>query len=77
MIFGQGDYTYTLQENWWTLPEGWSFGWIPAVAVDSHDRVYVYSRSEHPMVVFDREVRFCFFCIIIFFGLELTKKIQK
>jgi len=58
MIFGQGDYTYTLQKNWWTLPEGWSFGWIPAVAVDSQDRVYVYSRSEHPMVVFDRDGNF-------------------
>lgn len=58
MVFGQGDYTYTVQENWWTLPEGWSFGWIPAVAVDSQDRIYVYSRSEHPMVVFDRDGNF-------------------
>ena len=58
MTFGQGDYVYTVQENWWSLPEGWSFGWIPAVAVDSQDRVYVYSRSEHPMVVFDREGNF-------------------
>ncbi len=58
MIFGQGTHQYTVQENWWTLPEGWEFGWVPAVAVDSQDRVYVYSRSEHPMVVFDREGNF-------------------
>ena len=32
-----------------------SFGWVPAVAFDSADRVYVYSRSERPMIVFDRE----------------------
>lgn len=58
MIFGQGTHQYTVAENWWTLPDGWEFGWIPAVAVDSQDRVYVYSRSEHPMVVFDREGNF-------------------
>lgn len=58
MIFGQGTHQYTVQENWWTLPDGYEFGWIPAVAVDSHDRVYVYSRSEHPMVVFDRDGNF-------------------
>ncbi len=58
MVFGQGTHQYTVHENWWTLPEGWEFGWIPAVAVDSQDRVYVYSRSEHPMVVFDRDGNF-------------------
>ena len=58
MVFGQGTHQYTVQEEWWTLPEGWEFGWIPAVAVDSQDRVYVYSRSEHPMVVFDRDGNF-------------------
>ena len=40
------------------LPDGWSWGWIPAVACDSQDRVFVYSRSEHPLVVFDRHGRF-------------------
>lgn len=58
MTFGAGKYTYEVQENWARLPEGWTFGWIPAVAVDSQDRVYVYSRSEHPMVVFDRAGNF-------------------
>jgi len=58
MSFGSGDYTYDIQENWWALPEGWAFGWIPAVACDSQDRVYVYSRSEHPLVIFDRDGNF-------------------
>ena len=58
MIFGQGTHQYIVEDNWWTLPDGWEFGWIPAVAVDSQDRVYVYSRSEHPMVVFDRDGNF-------------------
>jgi DNA-binding beta-propeller fold protein YncE len=58
MAFGGGNYRYEVAEGWGQLPEGWTFGWIPAVAVDSQDRVYVYSRSEHPMVVFDRDGRF-------------------
>ena len=58
MIYGSGSHTYEVQEGWGQLPEGWKFGWIPAVAVDSQDRIYVYSRSERPMVVFDREGNF-------------------
>lgn len=58
MTYGSGAYTYEVQKDWARLPEGWSFGWIPAVAVDSQDRVYVNSRSEHPMVIFDREGNF-------------------
>ena len=53
MRYGEGDYTYDVIENWAKLPEGWRFGWIPAVACDSQDRVFVYSRSEHPLVLFD------------------------
>lgn len=58
MAFGSGEFTYEVVEHWWTLPPGWSFGWIPAVAVDSKDLIYVYSRSEHPMVVLDKEGNF-------------------
>lgn len=58
MKFGSGKYTYEVQEGWGKLPEGWTFGWIPAIAVDSQDRIYVYSRSKHPMVVFDSEGNF-------------------
>jgi sugar lactone lactonase YvrE len=53
MPFGSGKYRYEVVEGWGKLPEGWEWGWIPAVAVDSQDRVFVYSRSEHPLVLFD------------------------
>ena len=36
-------------------PKGWSFGEVAGVATDSRSRVYVFSRSEHPMMVFDSE----------------------
>lgn len=58
MAFGSGDYTYEVAEGWGQLPPGWTWGWIPAVACDSQDRVYVYSRSEHPLVLFDRDGTF-------------------
>lgn len=44
--------------NWGKLPDGWIWGWIPAVACDSRDRVYIFSRSEHHLVVFDHEGNF-------------------
>ncbi|MDE0464536.1 MAG: hypothetical protein OXH93_19110, partial [Caldilineaceae bacterium] len=58
MPFGTGAYRYEVIENWAKLPAGWKFGWVAAVACDSQDRVFVYSRSEHPLVVFDRDGNF-------------------
>ncbi|MDE0461050.1 MAG: hypothetical protein OXH93_01495, partial [Caldilineaceae bacterium] len=58
MPFGTGAYQYEVVENWAKLPAGWQFGWVAAVACDSQDRVFVYSRSEHPLVVFDRDGNF-------------------
>lgn len=58
MAFGSGKYTYEVVAGWGKLPSGWHFGWIPAVGCDSKDNVYVYSRSEHPLVIFDRDGNF-------------------
>lgn len=55
---GSGDFTYEVVEGWAKLPEGWSFQEVADVAVDCHDRVYVFNRGEHPMIVFDREGNF-------------------
>jgi DNA-binding beta-propeller fold protein YncE len=57
-ILGSGDFTYEVDMDWAKLPEGWSFHEVPDVAVDSQDRVYVFTRGEHPMIVFDREGKF-------------------
>lgn len=57
-LVGSGAHSYEVQEGWARLPAGWKLGWIAAVAVDSQDRVYVYSRSEHPLILFDREGNF-------------------
>ena len=53
---GSGRYQYRIIENWAKLPEGWQFGILVGVAVDSQDRVYVcHQRQEPPIIVFDRE----------------------
>lgn len=56
--FGQGKYTYEVVEGWFKPPKDWAFGWIPAVACDSKGRVFVYSRSEHPLIILDRDGNF-------------------
>ena len=58
MIVGSGDFTYEVAEGWGSLPEGWKLGWIAGVAVDSKDRVYLYNRSEHPLIILERDGSF-------------------
>ena len=55
MLYGDGKYTYELVDEWARCPEGWSFIDVSGLSVDSQDRVYVFSRSAHPITVFDRE----------------------
>jgi DNA-binding beta-propeller fold protein YncE len=50
--------TYELVEGWEQLPQGWSHGDVPGVATDAQDRVYVLTRGEHPVIVYDRDGRF-------------------
>ena len=40
-------------DRWAKLPPDWSFVEATAVAVDSQDRVFVFNRGEHPVIVFD------------------------
>lgn len=44
--------------GWGRLPAGWSFVDVAGVAVDSRDRVFVFNRSEHPVILFDRDGKF-------------------
>lgn len=57
-ILGSGQFRYEVVENWARLPDGWSFKDVAAVATDHKDRVYVFNRGEHPMMVFDRDGNF-------------------
>ena len=55
---GSGKFRYEVAERWERLPAGWSFVEAVGVASDSRDRVYVFNRGEHPIIVFDRDGRF-------------------
>lgn len=58
MRFGSEEISFTVEENWGKLPEGWSFGHVIGVAVDEKDNVYVLNRGEHQLIVFDRRGNF-------------------
>src|SRR5262249_50682173 len=55
---GTGKYRYQALARWEQLPPGWSFVEVAGVATDSKDRVYVFNRGEHPVMVFDRDGAF-------------------
>lgn len=46
---------FAADDRWAKLPAGWSWPEATAVATDSRDRVFVFNRSEHPVIVFDRD----------------------
>lgn len=55
---GSGSFVYEELATWAQLPEGWSLREVPDVAVDAQDRVYVFNRGEHPMIVFEPDGTF-------------------
>ncbi|MBA7702314.1 hypothetical protein ES703_111078 [subsurface metagenome] len=55
MLYGTGKYSYELVDGWAKCPEGFSFVDVCGLSIDSQDRVYILSRSAHPVMVFDRE----------------------
>ena len=50
---GSGPFTYAPVDHWERLPQDYAWTDAAAVAVDSKDRVYVFNRGPHPMIVFD------------------------
>lgn len=51
-------YQYVADEHWAQLPTGWSWHEVTAIAIDSKDRVFVFNRGEHPVIIFDRDGSF-------------------
>src|SRR5262249_38547094 len=49
---------YEPDDRWAKLPLGWNWLEVAAVATDSTDRVYVFNRGEHQVIVFDRDGNF-------------------
>jgi DNA-binding beta-propeller fold protein YncE len=53
-VWDAGDRRYELVEGWGQLPDGWHWGQCAGVATDSEGNVHVFTRTEHPYMVFDR-----------------------
>jgi DNA-binding beta-propeller fold protein YncE len=58
MILGSGDYRYERVEGWAGLPDYFTLIDPVDVATDSGDRVFVFCRGNHPVLIFDREGNF-------------------
>ena len=58
MIFGNDKLGYKLAEGWGKISDGSNILDIPGIAVDSEDRLYVFSRDKQQVVVFDSEGNF-------------------
>lgn len=58
VLEGSGNLSYEVVKGWGQLPQGWLFNQVAGVAVDSRDRVYVFNRSPHPVLVLDRAGNF-------------------
>jgi hypothetical protein len=56
--YGTGEFSFNYAEPWAKLPDNMTFVECPGVAIDSQDNVFVLTRGEHPIVVFDREGNF-------------------
>jgi DNA-binding beta-propeller fold protein YncE len=54
IVVEAGERQYELVEGWGRLPDGWVWGQVGAVAVDSEDNVHVFTRAEHPYMIFDK-----------------------
>ncbi len=57
-MVGSERFRYEPQPGWGRLPDGWSYVEVAGVATDSRDRVHVFNRGEHPVIVFDRDGTF-------------------
>ena len=55
IMIGTGDYRYEYRPDWTKLPAGMEFQAPSAVAVDSHDNLYVFQRGDPPVLVFNRD----------------------
>lgn len=52
------DFGYEANDHWAQLPPGWTLPEVAGVATDRHDRVYVFNRGEHPVMVFNQDGSF-------------------
>ena len=50
-----GKYVYEHVPGWGNLPAGWEWNHAVGVGIDAQDRIFVYNRSDHPIIVLDTD----------------------
>ncbi len=58
VMLGEGSHTYRNDTDWAKLPEGIGWREIAGIAIGADDRVYVFARGDHPMLVFETDGTF-------------------
>jgi len=58
MILGSGDFKYELVEDWLKVPEYFDLEDPVDIAVNSKGRIYVTSRGNHPVLIFNSDGSF-------------------
>lgn len=58
VYLGNDAFRYEELAEWARLPKGWSFREVVDVEVDENDRVYVFNRGDHPVMVFEQDGSF-------------------
>ncbi|MTD54297.1 hypothetical protein [Amycolatopsis pithecellobii] len=51
---GSGEFQFEIHDDWAKLPDGWVLGQA-AIVTDAADNVYLYNRSDHPMIVLNAD----------------------
>lgn len=54
MEVGAGNYRYEVIDDWLRLPEGFRWGQVVQVVVDSQDRLYYFHRLKPGVMIFDK-----------------------
>jgi DNA-binding beta-propeller fold protein YncE len=55
LVQPSSNWKFEADAQWAQVPSGWTWIEVTAVAIDSQDRVFVFNRGDHPVMVFDRE----------------------
>ncbi len=58
MDYGTGKYVFDLVTDWAKQPAGWEWGHTSGTAVDAQDNVFVFNRTAHPVIIYDRQGNF-------------------
>jgi DNA-binding beta-propeller fold protein YncE len=52
------EYGFDADDRWAKLPANWVWKEATSVATDSRDRVYIFNRGDHPVMIFDPDGKF-------------------